>query len=293
MKNAFTFRNGEITLAKCSTPLNIRWSRRFQGEPISITITMDRQGRYYISILVEEMIKPLPVIAKTVGIDLGLTNAVTTSDGRKTNPTLFLKSQLKKLKRGQQDLSRKKKGSANRAKARRALGKISGKIKDRRMDALHKLSKQLVSENQVICAEDLAVKKMMKNKHLARSISDAGWGTLLQFVKYKSEWYGRQFVQIDRYFPSSKQCSHCKGINEALTLSDRIWECPHCNVPHDRDITAAINIKEEGLRQINWGTVRHTGSNACGADVRPSWGTNRQFAEKQELGLQRPRILCL
>jgi len=126
---------------------------------------------------------------------------------------------------------------------------------------------------------------MMKNKRLARNISDAGWGTFLSFLKYKSEWYGRKFVQIDRYFPSTKQCSHCKGINEALTLNDRIWTCPKCNTEHDRDVTAAINIKEEGLRQINWYTVGHTGIKACGADVRPTWQSRGQLAVKQELGL--------
>ena len=144
---------------------------------------------------------------------------------------------------------------------------------------------QLVSENQVICAEDLDVKKMMKNKTLSRGISDASWGTFFGFLKYKSDWYGRQFVQIDRYFPSSKQCPHCKEINEALTLSNRSWICPQCNIEHDRDIAAAINIQEEGLRKINWYTVGHTEIKACGADVRPSWQTRRQSAVNQELGL--------
>lgn len=285
MRNAFTFKGGEITLAKCKIPLNIRWSRRFNGEPTSITISKDCQERYYISILVEEVIKPLPVTSKIVGIDLGLTHAITTSDGIKKSPSIFLKPELKRLKRKQQALARKKKGSSNRKKARIELSKISGKIRDKRLDTLHKTSKALVNENQVICAENLDVKKMMKNKKLARGIGDAGWGTLLQFLKYKSEWYGRQFVQIDRYFPSTKQCSHCKGINEALTLNDRIWTCPKCNTDHDRDVTAAINIKEEGLKQINWCTVGHTGIKACGADVRPTWQTRGQLAVKQELGL--------
>ena len=148
----------------------------------------------------------------------------------------------------QQALSRKKKGSINSSKSRKAVSKLAGKIRDRRQDYLHKKSMQLVSENQVICAENLSVKKMMKNKRLARSIADAGWGTLLQFLQYKSEWYGRQFVQIDRYFPSSKLCFHCKNIYDKLSLSDRIWTCPTCGTPHDRDTTAAVNIKEEGLR---------------------------------------------
>jgi putative transposase len=293
MKNAFTFENGELTLAKSKQPLNIRWSRRFTEEPTSITISMDRQGRYYISFLVEEFIKPLPAMTKTIGIDLGLTHSITTSDGKKEQPILFLKTQLKRLKRRQQALSRKKKKSANSSKAKKVISKLTGKIRDRRLDYLHKKSDALVNENQVICAEDLSVKKMMKNKRLARGIADAGWGTLLQFLKYKSNWYGRQFVQIDRYFPSSKQCYHCKTINETLSLQDRIWICPKCNTLHDRDVTAAKNIEEEGLRQINWYTVGHTELKACGAGVRPIWQTRGQPATKQELGLRRSRILSL
>ena len=284
MKNAFTFKNGELFIAKFDQILNIRWSRKFEGQPTSITISKDSQGRYYISFLVEEFIKPLPAITKTVGIDLGLTHCITTSEGKKEQPALFLKRQLKRLKRKQQALSRKKKGSSNRNKAREAIGKLSAKIRDRRIDYLHKKSTALVNENQVICAESLDVKRMMQNKNLARGIADAGWGTLLQFLKYKSEWYGRQFVQIDQFFPSSKQCSHCKKINEALSLSDRIWTCSGCNTLHDRDVTAAVNIEKEGLRQINC-TVGHTGFQACGADVRPIWKTRGQSAVKQELGL--------
>jgi putative transposase len=135
-----------------------------------------------------------------------------------------------------------------------------------------------VNENQVICAETLDVKKMMKNKSLARSIGDAGWGTLLQFLKYKSRWYGRQFVEIDPFFPSTKQCCHCKEIHPALTLKDREWTCPHCHVKHDRDVSAAVNIREEGLRMLS--TMGHMGIKAYGADVRPIWKTRGQSAVK-------------
>lgn len=274
MKNAFTFRNGELRLAKCAQPLKIRWSRRFQGEPSSITITLDARGRYYISFLVEEIIKPLPPVQKTVGLDLGLSNYVTTSVGEKTEPGHFLKKQLKRLRHRQQAFSRKIKGSINFHKARKAIGTLCGKIRDSRTDYLHKISTKLVNENQVICIEDLAVKNMIKNKHLSRSIGDAGWGTLVRFLKYKSVWYGRTLVQIDRFFPSSKQCCHCKTIHNELKLLDRVWYCVQCNKRHDRDITAAKNIEEEGLRQINWSTVGHTGFEACGANVRPTWSTS-------------------
>ena len=285
MKNAFTFKNGELFLAKFDQPLPIRWSRKFKGNPTSLTISKDCQGRYYVSFLVEEFIKPLPKILKTVGIDLGLTHSIITSDGMKQHSAHFLKKELKGLRRRQQALSRKTKGSSNRRKAIKVIARLSGKIRDRRIDYLHKMSTALVRENQVICAESLNVKGMIKNKKLARGIADAGWGTFLQFLKYKSEWYGRSFVQVDRFFPSSKQCSHCKIINEALQLSDRIWICPACNTEHDRDITAAVNIREEGLRLIQWCTVGHTGYKACGADVRPFWQTRGQSAVKQELSL--------
>lgn len=284
MKNAFTYKNGEITLAKCKTPLNIRWSRRFSGEPISITISKDCRERYYISILVEEVVKPLPLCNTAVGIDLGLKATVTTSDGIKMEPQKALEKQLKRMRLYGQAFSRKKKGSSNAKKARLKIANLSGKIQDTRKDYLHKLSKLLVNENQVICMESLKVKNMMKNKRLARAIGDAGWGMLVQFVKYKSQWYGRQFVQVDTFFPSSKQCSHCNGLNQALTLDDRVWTCPHCQKEHDRDITAAINIREEGLRMLK-NTVGHTEIKACGVDVRPIWQTSGLSAVNQELGL--------
>jgi len=274
MKNAFTFKKGELWLAKCTQPLNIRWSRRFYGEPSSITITMDQRGRFYISFLVEEVILPLPPAQKTVGIDLGLTHSVTTSRGEKTEPGHFLKKQLKRLRRRQKALSRKIKGSINFHKARKAIGQLCGKVRDSRTDYLHKISTKLVNENQVICIEDLAVKNMIKNKHLSRSIADAGWGILVRFLKYKSDWYGRQLVKIDRFFPSSQQCCDCKTLHKQLKLSDRVWRCVHCHKEHDRDVSAAKNIEEEGLRQINWSTVGHTGFQACGANVRPTWATS-------------------
>jgi putative transposase len=274
MKNAFTFKNGELWLAKCKEPLKIRWSRQFQAEPSSITITLDQRGHYYVSFLVEEVIHPLPPVQTTVGIDLGLTHCVITSEGEKTGPSHFLKKQLKRLRRRQKAFSRKIKSSINFHKARKAIGTLCGKIRDSRTDYLHKISTKLVNENQVICIEDLAVKNMIKNKHLSRSIADAGWGTLIRFLKYKSDWYGRELVQINRFFPSSQQCCHCKARHKDLKLSDRRWRCTRCGSEHDRDVTAAKNIAEEGLRQINWSTVGHTGFQACGANVRPTWATS-------------------
>jgi len=127
----------------------------------------------------------------------------------------------------------------------------------------------LVNENQVICVENLSVKNMMKNKKLARSIGDAGWGVFLRCLEYKCDWYGRVFAQVDRFFPSSKQCHCCRALYEHLSLKDRCWSCPNCKILHDRDVNAAKNIEGEGLRKINWSTVGHTGFKAWGANVRP------------------------
>jgi len=285
MNNAFTWKDGVFFLAKSKEPLKVRWSRRFEGAPTSVTISKDRQGKYYISFLVEEHIKPLPLVQKNVGIDLGLTHLVTTSDGKKENPLAPFRKQLNRLRRRQRAFSRKKKGSNNANKGRKNIAKLSAKIRDQRVDYLHKMSTALVSENQVICAENLKVKNMMKNKHLSRSIGDAGWGILLRFLDYKCAWYGRQFVQTDSYFPSSKQCSCCAVLNASLRLCDRVWTCHACHAEHDRDINAAVNIREEGLRCLNNHTVGHTGLQACGADVRPIWQTRGLSAVKQELGL--------
>ena len=293
MKNAFRYEDGNLTLAKFNRPLDIRWSRRFEGCPSSATVSIDSKGRYHISILVEEEIKCLRGNGKTVGIDLGLTNSVVTSDGKKENPPRALRRQLKKLKRRQRSLSRKTKGSANRTKAKKVVGALLAKVRDRRLDYIHKMTTALVNENQVICAETLSVKKMMKNKRLARSIGDAGWGMFLQFLEYKCAWYGRTFVKIDRFFPSTKLCNECKNVNEALTLKDRVWICPCCNLFHDRDLTAARNIEEEGLRQISWSTVGLTGIKACGADVRPMWQPTGPSAMKQEPELQSSGISFL
>jgi putative transposase len=268
-KNAFTYRAGIITLAKHKDPLNIKWSRRFEGDPTSLTISKDGAGRYFVSILVNESIQPLPFVKKEIGIDLGLTNILCDHEGNKKDPALFLKSSLRMLRRRQQRLSRKRKGSKNWQKAKKAIGSLCAKIRDKREDCLHKISKQLVNENQVIVAEDLDVKKMMKNRRLAQRIGDSGWGQLLRFLEYKCQWYGREFVQINRFVPSSKKCSHCSRINENLTLKDRIWECPSCRQCHDRDTNAAKNILAEGLKSLA-STVGLTGIEACGASVRPT-----------------------
>lgn len=257
MKNAFTYRNGEIHLAKDPSPLNIRFSRGFAGSPSSLTITKDSAGRYFVSLLVEEEACPLPILDKSVGVDLGLISTIITSDGLKEKPGRFLKKRLKALRRKQKTLSRRVKKSANWIKAKKAVARLHAKVKDTRTDCLHKISKKLIDENQVITFETLDVKKLMQNRRQAFSIADASWGMLVRFVKYKAEWYGREFIQVDRYFPSSKKCFPCGAINHALTLKDRIWECPSCGAVLDRDINSGRCLNEEGLKwskTIPWGS---------------------------------------
>lgn len=258
--NCFTFRDGKVKLAKQKEPLDIRWSRPLPGgaEPSQVTVSRDSQGRYHISILVEEVITELPKNASVVGIDAGITTLYTLSTGEKIANPRHEKKDREKLSKAQRALSRKQKGSRNRAKARRKVAKIHGRIADRRRDHLHKLSTRLVRENQVIAIEDLSVRNMVKNHSLARAISDASWSSFRTMLEYKADWYGREIIAIDRFYPSSKTCSECGRIVESLPLNIRDWEC-ECGAVHDRDVNAARNILAVGLAV-----------SACGDGVRPS-----------------------
>jgi putative transposase len=266
--NGFSYRDGQIKLAKHKEPLNIRWSRRFTGTPSNVTVSKDSAGRYHISILVEEAIEALPISRKECGIDLGLTHAVITSNGRKVNNHQYIKQSEKKLARAQRRLSRKKKGSANRAKAKLKVARIHARIADQRRDFAHKLTTQLIRENQVVAAESLQVKNMLKNRSLAKAISNVGWHQLTTMLAYKAQWYGRDFIQIDNFYPSSKRCHVCGHISDAMPLSVRHWDCPACGSHHDRDVNAAKNILEAGkaimagadkLREHEKTTVGRTG----------------------------------
>jgi len=224
-------------------------------------------------------IQPLPTCDRAIGIDLGITDLITTSNGDKIpNPKHFNKYH-RKLRNAQKKLSRKQKASRNRAKARRKVAKIQAKIADCRNDYLHKLTTQLVRENQAIAVEDLAVCNMVKNHKLARSIVDAGWGEMVRQLEYKCRWYGRTLVKIDRFFPSSKQCGHCGHVIEKLPLHTREWDCPHCGSHHDRDINAAKNILAAGLAV-----------SVCGADVRPDRNNSKgQLQNPSNRKKQKPK----
>lgn len=274
-KSAFKWKDGKVFLAKCSQPLDIRWSRELPegAEPSTITVKLSSSGRWTVSLLVDVEIAALPESPNQIGLDLGITSLIALSNGEKiANPKAF-KAKRRKLRKAQKTLSRKKKGSNNRYKARLKVAKVHGEISDARQDFLHKLTTRLVRENQVIAVEDLSVKNMVKNRKLSLSISDASWGELIRQLEYKCDWYGRKFVKIDRWFPSSKRCGYCGHIVDKLPLNIREWDCPKCSTHHDRDVNAAKNILAAGLAV-----------NVCGATVRPEESKSRKAgAMKQKL----------
>jgi putative transposase len=250
--NAFTWDGHHLTLAKMDIPLDITWHRPLPNgcKPSSVTITKDEADRFFVSILVEEDIKPLEVTPQMVGLDLGLKSMVITSDGHTYGNPKFFAQDEKKLAKAQRRHAKKKKGSKNRAKARLKVARIHKKIADRRRDYQHKLSTQTIRENQIVCVESLQVKHMVKNHCLAKAISDVGWSEFVRQLEYKAAWYGRTVVKIDKWYPSSKRCFDCGHILDALPLDVRSWSCPECGVVHDRDINAA-KVRRFGAYQIS------------------------------------------
>ncbi len=258
--SAFKWDGKQLTLAKMDAPLDIVWSRPMPSgcKPTTVTVTKDTAGRYFVSILVEEDIKPLPVLNKQVGLDLGLKSMVVLSTGEAVGNPRYASRDEKKLAKAQRRLAKKKKGSKNRNKARKIVARIHAKIGDRRRDYQHKLSTRIIRENQVICIESLAVKNMVQNHCLAKSISDVGWGEFVRQLEYKAQWYGRTLVKIDKWYPSSKRCFDCGHVLATLPLDMRVWRCPECHVTHDRDHNAAKNVLAAGLAV-----------SACGEAIRP------------------------
>ena len=258
--SGFRYRDGQIWLAKMDAPLDIRWSRSLPAgaEPSTVTVSRDSAGRWHISILVVEVIAPLRPMESAVGIDVGITSLVTLSTGQKIANPGHERRDRARLARAQRRLSRKAKGSVNRAKARLKVARIHARIADRRRDHLHKLSTRIIRENQTVIIEDLYVRNMVRNHSLARAISDAAWADLRSMLEYKADWYRRTVIAIDRFYPSSKTCSTCGVIGPSLPLSVREWTCAGCGAVHDRDINAAKVIRAAGLAV-----------QACGDGVRP------------------------
>jgi len=216
-------------------------------------------GEYYLSILVDgDLMHQVKETNNNIGIDLGVKDFVITSEGEVFDNLHFKKSETKKIKRLQRQLSKKQKGSNNRNKARIKLAKLYKKINDRKQYYLHAVSNSLIDENQVICMEDLNVKGMAKNHNLAESICEMNFGEFRRMLEYKANWYNRKIVFVDRFYPSSKTCHNCGYINKNLTLNDRQWACPQCGEVIERDYNAALNILDEGLRIIGCSTSEFT-----------------------------------
>ena len=263
---------GYIQIPKLETALKFRKHRNIIGRILLITILLDATGKYYISFVTEQEIEiKNNEKEKIVGIDLNLMNLATTSDGKVYDSKKILKNKEKKLKRLQRWKDRKKKGSKNRKKAKKKLAIQHKRVSNVRKDYLHKVSNEIVKSHDVIITEDLQVKNMVKNGKLSKAISNQGWGYLNTMLKYKADWAGKVYHQINRWYSSSKICNHCRYINKNLTLDMREFNCQGCRELLDRDYNASCNIRDEGLREIN--TVGNTGINACG-EVKVAEYTN-------------------
>jgi putative transposase len=237
-----------LILAKMDTPLHIHWSRPLPdgAQLTTVTLSRDTAGRYFVSILLEEDIAPLPITTGQVGIDLGLHDIVVLDSGEKVGNPRFFSQDETRLAKAQRRLAKKQRGSKNRDKARRRVARIYARIADRRRDFTHKLSTRLIRENQTVCIESLRVKAMVKHPTLAKAIHDVGWGEFVRQLEYKADWYGRTLIKSDRWYPSSKRCHACGHILDSLSLDIRQWACPACGIVHDRDVNAAKNILAVG-----------------------------------------------
>jgi putative transposase len=260
-RSAFRWREGRLWLAKMDQPLTIVWSRPLPeaAEPSTVTVTRDAAGRWFCSMLVETSVEHLPVVTADVGVDAGLTALVTLSTGEKIDNPRYERADRLRLAKAQKALSRKQKGSSNRTKARIRVARVHARIADRRRDFLHKISTRLVRENQTIVIEGLAVANMVKNRSLARAISDASWSQMRSMIEYKAAWYGRTVITLDRWYPSSKTCNACGYLLDGLPLAVREWACPGCGVVHDRDVNASRVLLAAGRAVV-----------ACGDGVRPT-----------------------
>jgi putative transposase len=249
---------GRLYVAKVGD-IKVEWSRDLPSMPSSVTVIREPDGRYYASFVVQREATPLPACDREVGIDLGLNSLIVTSDGETVTNPRFYRAAQRRLRRAQRVLSRRQKGSANRARARHRVAVVHRKVRDARLDHAHKTALRLVRDNQAVYTEDLAASGLARTR-LAKSVADAGWSQLTRCIEEKSARYGRTFARIGRFEPSSQVCSACGVKDGPKPLAIRTWQCGECGSVHDRDINAARNILALGRRER---------LNACGAGIRP------------------------
>jgi putative transposase len=245
----FQIHDNVIDIPKCKG-IKIKLHRGIEGTMKSITISKMPSGKYFASVLCELDISEPIYSGGEIGIDYGIKAFITTSESEIIESPNYLRKSEKRLKQLSKSFSKKQPNAKNQYKAQKQLARQHEKVSNQRQDFLHKQSKQLISDNQAIYIESLAIRNIIQNHCLAKSISDSGWNTFVNMLKYKGQWYGCRIIEIDRWFPSSKRCHVCGYINDNLTLSDRSWLCPECNTNHDRDINAAINILTFGRAGI-------------------------------------------
>jgi len=284
-RSAFRMRDGRLHLAKVGAPLEFVWSWPKIDvtalDPTMVTVSQDGDGRWYVSFSVETSAEPeqIPPTGRAVGIDLGISHLATLSTGESIANPRHLERKAHAVARYQRRMARKQRGSSNRRKAKAKIARAHTKIRDARADFLHKTTTRIVRDHDLIVIEALNVRGMVRNRKLARHISDCGWGEFRRQLEYKVARTGRHLVIIDRWYPSSKTCSACGHLLAELSLGTRQWSCPSCGTRHDRDVNAAKNILAAGQAV-----------SACGADVSPQGSSLRSSATKQETSPERVGI---
>lgn len=248
---SLSIKDNKLIIPKFKDGIEINLYKEINGEILFSTISKSTTGKYYVSITCKVQYEPFDKTDSIIGIDTGIKDLAILSDGTTYENTRSLKTKIKKIKYNQRQLSKKIKGSNSRLKQKKKLANIHENITNIRKDYLHKISTEIVKNQDIICVEDLSVKNLMKNHKLAQAFSDVSLGTFYSMLEYKANWNDKLYVKIDRFFPSSKTCSNCNYINQDLTLKDRKWTCISCGINHDRDFNASKNILKQGLKILS------------------------------------------